>query len=172
MKTLVIVDVQNDFVNPSALGSKEAEAIIDPLCDLIRSWKGDIIVTLDTHGCDYLETREGQMLPVPHCVKPTKGWQLHDDVAEALSMKPRVKYIEKSSFGSFEIPKNISNFETDEIVVVGLVLNICVISNALILRSIFKDIKITIYTNCTAATSKEDYDASIRILKSNHINVI
>lgn len=171
MKTLVIVDVQNDFVSGS-LGSAEAQAIIDPLCDLIRSWKGNIIVTLDTHGCDYLETREGQMLPVPHCVKPTQGWQLNNDVAEALSMKPRVRYVEKNTFGSFEIPKIISNFETEEIVIVGLVLNICVISNALILRSKFNDIKITVDTNCTAATSEEDYDASIKILKSNHINVI
>lgn len=167
MKTLVIVDVQNDFVSPDALGSNEAEAIIEPLCDLIRSWKGDIIVTLDTHGCDYLETREGQMLPVPHCVKPTKGWQLHEDVAEALSMKPRVKYIEKSSFGQFHW-----DIDDGEIVIVGICTDICIINNSLIMRNLFPSRQISVIAECCAGTTPENHQKALDIMKINHINIL
>lgn len=168
MKTLVVVDVQNDFVNQDALGSKEAEAIIEPLCDLIRSWKGNIIVTLDTHGCDYLETREGKMLPVPHCVKPTKGWQLHDDVAEALSMKPKVKYIEKSSFGQFYWDID----DEGEIAITGICTDICVINNALIIRNLFPSRNISVIADCCAGTTPENHQKALDIMKINHINIL
>lgn len=166
MKTLVVVDIQNDFVSGS-LGSAEAQAIIDPVCDLIRSWKGDIIVTLDTHGCDYLETREGQMLPVPHCIKPTQGWQLNNDVAEALSIKPRVRYIEKNTFGSFDIYT-----ADDEIVIIGLVTNICVINNALILRNLYPTKQISVIAECCSGTTPEDHQKALDIMKTNHINIL
>lgn len=166
MKTLVVVDIQNDFVSGS-LGSAEAQAIIDPVCDLIRSWKGDIIVTLDTHGCDYLETREGHMLPVSHCIKPTQGWQLNNNVAEALSMKPRVSYIEKNTFGSFDIYSN-----DDEIVIIGLVTNICVINNALILRNLYPEKQISVVAECCAGTTPEDHQKALDIMKTNHINIL
>ena len=166
MKTLVVVDIQNDFVSGS-LGSAEAQAIIDPVCDLIRSWKGDIIVTLDTHGCDYLETREGNMLPVSHCIKPTQGWQLNDNVAEALSMKPGVSYIEKNTFGSFDIYST-----DDEIVIIGLVTNICVINNALILRNLYPEKQISVVAECCAGTTPEDHQKALDIMKTNHINIL
>lgn len=166
MKTLVVVDIQNDFVSGS-LGSAEAQAIIDPVCDLIRSWKGDIIVTLDTHGCDYLETREGHMLPVSHCIKPTQGWQLNNNVAEALSMKPRVSYIEKNTFGSFDIYST-----DDEIVIIGLVTNICVINNALILRNLYPEKQISVVSECCAGTTPEDHQKALDIMKTNHINIL
>ena len=167
MKTLVVVDVQNDFVNPDALGSHEAEQIIEPVCDLIRSWKGNIIVTLDTHGCDYLETREGQMLPVPHCVKPSKGWRLNEDVAKTLSMKPHVKYVEKSSFGQF-------NWDIDEgeIVIIGICTDICVINNALIMRNLFPSRQISVVADCCAGTSSENHQKALDIMKINHINIL
>ena len=167
MKTLIIVDIQNDFVSGS-LGSAEAEAIIEPVCDLIRSWKGDIIVTLDTHGCDYLETREGQMLPVPHCIKPTNGWQLNEEVAKALSMKPRVKYVEKSSFGQFYWDID----DEGEIVIVGLVTNICIINNALIMRNLFPNRQISVIADCCAGTTPEDHKKALDIMKTNHINIL
>lgn len=166
MKTLVVVDIQNDFVSGS-LGSAEAQAIIEPVCDLIRSWKGDIIVTLDTHGCDYLETREGHMLPVSHCIKPTQGWQLNNNVAEALSMKPRVSYIEKNTFGSFDIYST-----DDEIVIIGLVTNICVINNALILRNLYPEKQISVVSECCAGTTPEDHQKALDIMKTNHINIL
>ena len=166
MKTLVVVDIQNDFVSGS-LGSAEAQAVIEPVCDLIRSWKGDIIVTLDTHGCDYLETREGHMLPVSHCIKPTQGWQLNNNVAEALSMKPRVSYIEKNTFGSFDIYST-----DDEIVIIGLVTNICVINNALILRNLYPEKQISVVSECCAGTTPEDHQKALDIMKTNHINIL
>lgn len=168
MKTLIIIDIQNDFVSPLALGSKKAESIIDPVCDLIRSWKGNIIVTLDTHGCNYLETREGQMLPIPHCIKPTKGWQLNDDISKALSMKPGVKYVEKSSFGQFHWDID----DEGEIVIVGLVTNICVINNALIMRNLFPNRQISVIADCCAGTTPEDHKKALDIMKTNHINIL
>lgn len=168
MKTLIIIDIQNDFVSPFALGSKEAESIIDPVCDLIRSWKGNIIVTLDTHGCNYLETREGQMLPIPHCIKHTKGWQLNDDISKALSMKPGVKYVEKSSFGQFHWDID----DEGEIVIVGLVTNICVINNALIMRNLFPNRQISVIADCCAGTTPEDHKKALDIMKTNHINIL
>lgn len=168
MKTLVVVDVQNDFVNQDALGSKEAEAIIEPLCDLIRSWKGNIIVTLDTHGCDYLETREGKMLPVSHCIKPTKGWQLNDKIAEILSMKPRVKYVEKSSFGQFHWDID----DEGEIAITGICTDICVINNALIMRNLFPSRHISVIADCCAGTTPENHQKALDIMKINHINIL
>lgn len=167
MKTLVIIDVQNDFVN-GALGSPEAEAIIEPLCDLIRSWKGNIVVTMDTHGCDYSETREGKMLPVPHCIKPTQGWYLNNDVSEALSMKPRVKYVEKNSFGQFHWDID----DEGEIVGCGLCTDICVINNMLIMRNLFKNRQISVISDCCAGTTPENHQKALDIMKINHINIL
>ena len=167
MKTLVIVDVQNDFVS-GVFGTDEAKAIIDPLCELIRSWKGNIIATLDTHGCDYSETREGQYLPVPHCIKPTLGWQLNDDVAKALSMKPHVKYVEKDSFGQFHWDID----DDGEIVIVGLVSDICVLNNALIIRNLFPSRQVSIVEECCAGTTPENHKKAMDVLKINHINIL
>jgi nicotinamidase-related amidase len=166
MKTLVIIDVQNDFVD-GALGSSEARSIIDPLCNLIGSWKGNIIVTLDTHGCEYIHTREGQYLPVPHCIKPTQGWKLNSEVAQALSMKPNVEYVEKSSFGQFNW-----GIESGEIVIVGLVTDICVINNALIMRNFFPERTISVIEECCAGTSPENHKKALDIMRINHINIL
>lgn len=166
MKTLVIIDVQQDFVS-GVFGTPEAQAIISPLCDLIKSWKGDIIVTLDTHNCDYLETREGRCLPVPHCVKPSRGWQLDDEVSQVLSMKQHVKYIEKSSFGQFNWP-----IDDGEITIVGLVSDICVLNNALIIRNIYPNRVVNIIEECCAGTTVENHNKAMDLLRINHINIL
>lgn len=166
MKTLIVVDVQNDFVN-GTLGTPEAQNIIEPLCDFIRTWKGNIIVTMDTHGCDYSETIEGKHLPVPHCVKPTIGWQLNPDVAHVLSMKPNVKYVEKSTFGSFDL----FMINEGEVVIVGICTDICVINNALIIKNINKN-EVSVIADLCAGTTPENHQKALDIMKINHINIL
>ena len=109
------------------------------------------------------------MLPVPHCIKPTQGWQLNNDVAEALSMKPRVRYIEKNTFGSFHM---YVDDEVNEVVVVGLVTNICVINNCLILRNVYPKKQISVVAECCAGTTPEDHQKALDIMKTNHINIL
>lgn len=167
MKTLVVVDMQNDFLT-GVLGVKNPEIVINNVCELIRNWKGNIIVTLDTHGCDYLETREGNNLPIVHCVKPTSGWQINDEVAKSLSMKPRVKYVEKDSFGQFYWDVD----DEGEITLVGVCSDICVINNALILRNLFKSRQINVVEDCCAGTTEENHKKAMDIMKINHINIL
>lgn len=102
-KILVVVDMQNDFVN-GALGTKEAEGIVDYVVSKIKNFDGRIIVTMDTHGQDYLETAEGKKLPVPHCIRTTQGWLLNEKVFEALAEK-NYKVIEKKTFGAKKLVK-------------------------------------------------------------------
>ena len=101
MKVLVVVDMQNDFIN-GALGTKEAEAVVPGVVEKIREFDGKIIATRDTHGEDYLESEEGKHLPVVHCVKGTEGWEIRREVEEALRAKSGYRVIDKPAFGSWE----------------------------------------------------------------------
>ena len=126
---LVVVDMQKDFVD-GALGSKEAQAIVDNVVNKIDGFKGDIIATYDTHPVSYMETQEGKNLPVPHCIKGTDGWELDARVQSALD-KRTFKSIEKPTFGSTELIEYIkANYNTDEIEIelIGLCTDICVVS--------------------------------------------
>ena len=102
MKVLVVVDMQNDFIN-GALGTKEAEAVVPGVVEKIREFDGKIIATRDTHGEDYLESEEGKHLPVVHCVKGTEGWEIRREVEEALRAKSGYRVIDKPAFGSVEL---------------------------------------------------------------------
>ena len=104
-KVLVVVDMQNDFID-GALGTKEAVEIVEKVVFRIKSFEGKIFVTLDTHQDNYLETAEGQKLPVPHCIKMTKGWDLNERVMEALAGKD-YKTIEKGTFGSTKLVEEV-----------------------------------------------------------------
>lgn len=159
--------MQYDFIDGS-LGTSEAQAIVPKVIEKINSWRGKIIYTRDTHSENYLETREGRNLPVVHCIEETEGWQIVSDVLINDAI-----IVNKNTFGSLELPKIISKFDNlSKIEVVGLVLNICVVSNLLILKSKFPELNIVLDSTCTAATSKEDFDATLRVLKSNQIDII
>ena len=167
MNLLVVIDMQYDFIDGS-LGTSEAQAIVPKVIEKINSWRGKIIYTRDTHSENYLETREGRNLPVVHCIEETEGWQIVSDVLINDAI-----IVNKNTFGSLELPKIISKFDNlSKIEVVGLVLNICVVSNLLILKSKFPELNIVLDSTCTAATSKEDFDATLRVLKSNQIDII
>lgn len=165
MKTLIVIDMQNDFIDGS-LGTKEAQAIVPNVKKKIEEYKasGDqIIFTRDTHQKDYLNTNEGNHLPVDHCIEGTYGWQIADGLEVENCM-----YVNKPSFGW--IHWVIHDFE--EIELVGLCTDICVVSNALILKATFPEINITVDASCCAGVTPESHRAALTTMKMCQINVI
>ncbi|MBR5384492.1 MAG: cysteine hydrolase [Bacteroidales bacterium] len=176
-RILVVIDVQKDFVD-GALGNAEAVAIVPNVVKKINegAWDG-IVVTLDTHGEDYLKTKEGARLPVVHCIKNTPGWQLDRQVSEALSkVSLPVLYIEKPTFGKTSLMSDIISTFGDEhldITVTGLMTDICVVSNALILKAAGYDKSdISVDSACCAGTSPEAHEAALRTMASCQIDIL
>ena len=172
-KILIVVDMQKDFVD-GALGSKEAVAIVDNVVNKIEGFDGDIIVTYDTHPQNYMETQEGKNLPVPHCIKGTDGWKLDAKVQSALDKKT-YKAIEKPTFGSTELVEYIgANYNTDEaeIELIGLCTDICVVSNALLLKANFLEAKVSVDASCCAGVTPDSHNAELTTMKMCQVNVI
>ncbi|MDO5018062.1 MAG: isochorismatase family cysteine hydrolase [Lagierella massiliensis] len=167
---LVVVDMQNDFVNGS-LGTDEAKEIVPKVKKFIKSFNGQIYFTRDTHEENYLETQEGSILPVKHCIKNTKGWEIIDE------LKPFVSdnVVDKVTFGSKELVKVLENFnEKDEIktiTIIGLCTDICVISNALVLKAYFPEVKIKVFDGLCAGVSPESHDRALESMKTCQIHV-
>lgn len=164
-KTLIVIDMQNDFIDGS-LGTAEAVAIVDNVKAKIDDYKAagnEIIFTRDTHLENYLDTPEGKKLPVVHCVKGTPGWE----ISEKLSTEG-CDIIDKPSFGWTKW--NERSFE--EIELVGLCTDICVISNALILKAFFPEAEITVDASCCAGVTPETHNAALAAMKMCQINVI
>ena len=172
-KVLVVVDIQNDFVD-GALGTPEALSIIDNAAEKIKNFDGDIFVTYDTHFDNYMNTLEGKKLPVPHCIKGTDGWQLNGKIANALKGK-KYKTIEKLTFGSVElanlIKENIGD-QMAEITLIGLCTDICVVSNALILKANLLDAEIFVDSSCCAGVSPETHNAALDTMRCCQINIL
>jgi len=171
-KLLIVVDMQKDFVD-GALGSKEAVAIVDNVVRKIGSFDGDIIVTYDTHSENYMETQEGKNLPVPHCIKGTDGWQLDEKVRCALEAREYVE-IEKPTFGSTDLPEYIRenyNPEKIEIELIGLCTDICVVSNALLMKANFLETKVSVDASCCAGVTPESHSAALTTMKMCQVNV-
>jgi nicotinamidase-related amidase len=171
MGILIVVDMQNDFIN-GTLGTNEAQTIVPNVVEKIKEWDGPIFVTRDTHSSDYLETREGKYLPVPHCIENTHGWELNEEVAKVLINK-EVSYINKPTFGSTYLPTVIKDFvdENTTIEIVGLCTDICVISNALLLKANFIETDISVIENCCAGVTPESHQAALTTMKMCQINV-
>ena len=172
-KLLIVVDMQKDFVD-GALGSAEAVAIVDNVVDKIENFDGDIIATYDTHFENYMETQEGKYLPVPHCIKDTDGWKLDEKVQAALDKK-EYKTIEKLTFGSTELPEYIkANYEPEELEIelIGLCTDICVVSNALLMKANFLDSKVSVDASCCAGVTVDSHNAALTTMKMCQVNVI
>ena len=189
IKILVLIDVQNDFITGS-LANEEAQKVIPNIVKKIDEFDGDYIMcTFDTHTEDYLNTKEGKALPVVHCVKGTDGWLMNNDVATALYYKnvKNVWNIQKPTFGSVEnvepnlpsLPEAImkvidgKNKPSVEIEICGFCTDICVVSNALILKAFCYDFAdITVDSNCCAGVTPEKHEAALEVMRSCQINVI
>ncbi|MBR5827034.1 MAG: cysteine hydrolase [Clostridia bacterium] len=172
-KLLIVVDMQKDFVD-GALGSAEAVAIVDNVVNKIENFEGDLIVTYDTHFENYMETQEGKNLPVPHCIKGSDGWKLDAKVEKALD-KRVYKAIEKPTFGSTELPEYIKeNYDPSELEIelVGLCTDICVVSNALLIKANFLDAKVSVDASCCAGVTVDTHNAALSTMKMCQINVI
>ena len=172
-RILIVVDMQKDFVD-GALGTKEAVAIVGNVVNKIENFDGDIIVTYDTHPENYMETQEGKNLPVAHCIKGTDGWKLDSKVQSALDKK-EYKVIEKPTFGSTELPEYIKenyNPEEIEIELIGLCTDICVVSNALLLKANFLETKVSVDASCCAGVTVDSHNAALTTMKMCQVNVI
>lgn len=170
-KFLIVVDMQRDFVD-GALGTPEAQAIVAGAVEKILHFDGEIIATLDTHGADYLQTSEGRKLPVPHCIRGTDGWKLDARVAAALEQRGYTA-IEKPSFGSLELPEAIRRSAPDgalDIELIGLCTDICVVSNALILKAHFPEAEIHVDPSCCAGVTHERHRAALATMQSCQID--
>ena len=171
-KILVVVDMQNDFID-GALGTPEAVAIVENVKARIREYDpADVFVTMDTHAPNYLETQEGRNLPVEHCIKGTKGWQIRSDIAALL---PDWHIYEKPTFGSVALAKDIAEIaanEDIEIEVLGLCTDICVVSNALLLKAHFPEAKLSVRASCCAGVTPQKHEAALETMRSCQIDVI
>lgn len=169
---LVVVDIQKDFVD-GALGTAEAVAMVENAARKIREFDGDIFVTYDTHFENYMESAEGAKLPVPHCIKGTEGWELNETVAQALADK-KYTAVEKNTFGSVELPFLVRESVGDEdfdITLIGLCTDICVVSNALILKANFPEKEVYVDASCCAGVTVETHNAALATMKMCQINV-
>lgn len=175
-RILVVVDMQNDFVD-GVLGTPEAVSVVGNVTEKIRSCAADpdgvILVTYDTHPETYMETSEGKHLPVPHCIKGTAGWELHPAVAAALA---GVAYtpVEKPTFGSVALPALVAEAARGEdfsVELVGLCTDICVVSNALLLKAHFPENPISVDAACCAGVTPESHRAALMTMKMCQIEV-
>lgn len=171
MRALIVVDMQNDFID-GALGTKEAELIVNNVKDKIEEYKKRnevVIFTRDTHEDNYLETQEGRNLPVKHCVLNTKGWE----ISEKLNTE-NCKVINKPTFGSLELVDYLKNNykEFDEIELAGLCTDICVISNAMILKAAFLKSVIKVDSACCAGVTPNSHNNALEAMKMCQVKVI
>ena len=177
-KVLVVVDMQNDFIS-GTLGSKEAQAIVDNVVQRILDFEGLILYTLDTHTTDYLKTKEGQKLPVEHCIAGTDGWAPNSAVWMALMHKnvaDEQHMIAKDTFGGVSLPMRIHEMlegeDPEEITLIGLCTDICVISNALLVKAFYPEATITVDAAACAGATVEGHKIALSAMKTCHIDIV
>ena len=163
-KTLIVVDMQKDFID-GALGTKEAVAIVEIVRKKIAKYQAngdEIIFTRDTHQPNYLETNEGKHLPVEHCIEGTEGWQ----IGEGLEVEGAI-YIDKPSFGFM----NWKDYDLEEVEIMGLCTDICVVSNALIIKATYPEIRVSVDASCCAGVTPESHEAALTTMKMCQVEV-
>lgn len=168
MKFLIVVDMQVDFITGS-LGSPLAEKIVPDVVKKVKEFDGEVIFTRDTHFNDYIETQEGKKLPVEHCIKDTDGWQICDE------LKPYAnKVIDKITFGSIDLPSILKDYgeKIEEIELCGLCTDICVISNAMILKAAFPEAKLVVDSKCCAGVSVDSHNTALDAMKAVQIEIL
>ena len=171
MKVLVVVDMQNDFID-QALGTKEAVGIVDNVASKIASFDGKVIFTRDTHAENYMDTQEGKNLPVKHCVEGSEGWQISDK----LPVGEDALILNKPTFGSKKLGEYLENLskenEIEEIEVIGLCTDICVISNALLIKAFLPEVPIKVDASCCAGVTPESHKNALEAMKMCQIGII
>ncbi len=167
---LIVVDMQNDFID-GALGTAEAVAIVPKVADKIRNFSGRIIFTRDTHGEDYMDTQEGKNLPVPHCIKETEGWQISPMLQELCKEDP----IDKVTFGSESLASILKKANEENsigsITLIGLCTDICVISNALLIKAFLPEVPMVVDASCCAGVTPESHRNALAAMKTCQIKI-
>lgn len=166
---LVVVDMQTDFIT-GALGTPEAVAIVPKVREKLRSFVGDVIFTRDTHGQDYLNTQEGSRLPVPHCIRGSDGWQITPELSEFART-----VVDKPGFGSIELAERLRQVHLREpiesVTLVGLCTDICVISNALLIKAFLPEVPLSVDASCCAGVTPESHRNALAAMKMCQITV-
>lgn len=170
MKVLVVVDMQKDFIDGS-LGTKEAVAIVPAVVKKIREWDGIVVATRDTHQSDYMQTQEGRFLPVEHCIEGTDGWKINPDVQQALDERS-AQIVNKPTFGSVALSMMLMQSGVTEIQLVGLCTDICVVSNALLLKANMPEVPMSVDASCCAGVTPEKHEAALETMRSCQITVL
>ena len=172
MNILVVIEMQNDFID-GALGTPEAVAIVPKVMVKMMNFDGLVLATRDTHGEDYLERQEGKKLPVVHCIKGTHGWEIKDEIQQLLISQP----IDKPTFGSEALGKVLKDLNNDvepidSITLVGLCTDICVISNAMLLKAFLPEVPIMVDASCCAGVTPESHERALEAMKACQIEII
>lgn len=167
---LAVIDMQNDFID-GALGTKEAEAIVENVAAQIRAFEGEVVYTRDTHFEGYLETQEGKRLPVPHCIKDTAGWQISEQVRQAY--EGEAKIFDKPAFGSVELAAYLKNMpDLESVTLIGLCTDICVISNALVIKAFLPEVTVKVNADCCAGVTPESHRNALEAMKMCQVEVV
>ena len=167
---LIVVDMQNDFIDGS-LGTKEALEIVAPAEEKIKNFKGDIIYTRDTHFENYLDTSEGKKLPVKHCIKGTQGWNINERIFKAGAGRVK-EVIDKPTFGSLYLAEKVLKEGYEKITLIGLCTDICVVSNALILKAYMPETEIFVESRLCAGVTPQSHKSALETMHMCQINVI
>ena len=171
-KILIVIDMQNDFID-GALGTAEAVGIVEAVKEKIRSYPAaDVIATMDTHFDNYMQTQEGKYLPVPHCIRETAGWEIRPEIADLLK---EAKIYEKPTFGSTQLAADLkaaAEKEEIELELIGLCTDICVVSNALLLKAQMPEVKISVDASCCAGVTPVKHEAALETMRSCQIQVL
>ncbi len=166
---LVVVDMQTDFVN-GALGTAEAVGILSQVREKIESFDGTVIFTRDTHPEEYLQTQEGKLLPVPHCIKGSAGWQIVPELSDLVH-----RVINKPTFGSTELCALLADEQTKErirrITLIGICTDICVISNALLIKAYLPEVELVVDAACCAGVTPESHRNALSAMKMCQIKI-
>ncbi len=173
MKFLVVIDMQKDFID-GALGTPEATAILPAVVQTVHSFEGTVLFTRDTHGPDYLQTQEGRNLPVPHCIRGSEGWQLAPQLQEYAAIHAS-RIFDKPTFGSRALADFLLEVHTtepiEEITLIGLCTDICVISNALNLKAALPEVPISVIESCCAGVTPESHKTALCAMQMCQITI-
>ena len=168
---LVVVDMQNDFID-MALGTKEALEIVPKVRRKIEEFDGIVLFTRDTHENWYMETQEGKHLPVPHCIRGTEGWEIREELDELRKTDP----IDKDTFGSTDLAEELVAMNEEEeigsITLVGLCTDICVISNALLIKAFLPEVPIAVDASCCAGVTPESHENALKAMATCQIQIL
>ncbi|MDO5541542.1 MAG: isochorismatase family cysteine hydrolase [Eubacteriales bacterium] len=169
---LLVIDMQNDFIDGS-LGTKEAEAVVDAIVSEIGKYpQQNVIATRDTHEENYLETQEGKKLPVKHCIKGTDGWSINNKIAAALG---GAEVINKPAFGSKTLAEKIADMAEKEditVTLMGLCTDICVVSNALMIKAYAPEVPVKVIASCCAGVTPESHEAALITMRMCQVEVV